>query len=416
MNSFARSLRSRWNPWRELGGLPRESWLLAAASLVNRAGTMVLPFLMLYLTQNLGYTPSRAGLVLTTYGVVALLWVAVSGHLADRLGALRVMRLSLFSSGAALWLLLLAKTLPQMLAGVTLLALTAEAFRPANLALVGELAGPKLRRQGFALNRLSVNLGMSVGPALGGLLATVSFDALFWVDGATSIAAGLVLLARFRPPAHHEETKVAEVRLPNLALLDPRLLYFLVAMLPVLVTFFQHMGSMSLYMVRDLGMSEAVYGAMFTLNTLVIVLSEVRLNSAMAHWSYGRSLALGAVLLGAGFGALAFAHTVTAVTLTVLIWTAGEMVFLPTASAYVASLAPRGRGGEYMGYYLMAWGVAFAFAPWLGTAVMQQFSSRTLWLATLAFGLLSAVFLLRVPAVAATEPAAERNPVGAAAE
>src|SRR5262249_53877883 len=133
-------------------------------------------------------------------------------------------------------------------------------------------------------------------------------------------------------------------------------------------------------------------------------------------WGYGRSLALGAALLGAGFGALAFAHTVTAVTFTVLIWTAGEMIFLPTASAYVASLAPRGRGGEYMGYYLMAWGVAFAVAPWLGTGVIAEIGRRKVWVGTLGFWLVSGGFLLRVPPVIATDPRPDHNPLGAAAE
>src|SRR5258708_8370672 len=141
MTSFARLARAPFKPWRELGGLPRESWMLAAASLINRAGTMVLPFLMLYLTENLGFRPARAGLVLSAYGVVAVLWVAVSGHLSDRLGALRVMRLSLFSTGLALWLLPLANTLPQVLAAAPLLALTGEAVLPAKLSLGCGLAG-----------------------------------------------------------------------------------------------------------------------------------------------------------------------------------------------------------------------------------------------------------------------------------
>ncbi len=416
MTSFARLARSPFNPWRELGGLPRESWILAAASLINRAGTMVLPFLMLYLTENLGFKPARAGLVLSAYGVVAVLWVAVSGHLSDRLGALRVMRLSLFSTGLALWLLPLARTLPQVLAGVTLLALTSEAFRPANLSLVGELAGPKLRKQGFALNRLSINLGFSVGPALGGFLATYSFKSLFWVDGATSIAAGLVLLARFRDSAHKEPQTVSHLHLPSLALFDPRLLYFVLALLPVMVTFFQHQGAMSLYMVHELRLSEAAYGLMFTINTLIIVLAEVRTNAAMAHWPHGRALGLGALLLGIGFGALAFAHSISSIIVTVVIWTAGEIVFLPTLSAYVADLAPRGRAGEYMGYYLMAWGIAFAVAPWLGTAVMQRFGSQTLWLASLGFGLLSAVLLLRIAGGETAKRTAENRQLEAPVE
>src|SRR5713226_7659929 len=142
MTSFARLARSPFNPWRELGGLPRESWILAAASLINRAGTMVLPFLMLYLTHELGFTPPQAGLMIGIYGLTALLSAPLNGFLSDWFGALRVMKLSLLSSGLSLWLIPLAKTKWQVLVAVILLALTTEAFRPANLAMVGDLAGP----------------------------------------------------------------------------------------------------------------------------------------------------------------------------------------------------------------------------------------------------------------------------------
>ena len=215
MNTWHRILHSSWNPWRDLGGLSRESWILAAASLINRAGTMVLPFLMLYLTKELSFTPPQAGLMIGIYGLTALLCAPLNGFLADRFGAWRVMTLSLLSSGLSLWLIPIAKTKWQVMFAVIVLALTTEAFRPANLAMVGDLAGPQLRKQGFALNRLAVNLGMSIGPALGGFLAVVSFRSLFWVDGATSLAAGVLLWmtpfrgARVEPHPHPGHAPVA---------------------------------------------------------------------------------------------------------------------------------------------------------------------------------------------------------------
>src|SRR5260370_38149224 len=154
-------------------------------------------------------------------------------------------------------------------------------------------------------------------------------------------------------------------------------------------TFFEHQGALSLYMVHELRLSEAAYGLMLTINTLIIVLAEVPKNAAMAHWPHGRALGLGALLLGIGFGALAFAHSISSIIVTVVIWTAGEIVFLPTLSAYVADLAPRGRAGEYMGYYLMAWGIAFAVAPWLGTAVMERLWRQKLCFGAVGFRLLS---------------------------
>lgn len=155
------------NPWRSLRVLPREVWIVSTAMLVNRAGTMVLPFLVLYLTRSLGIAPTRAALALTVYGVAAMIAGPIAGRLCDRLGSVRVLRASLFASGMLLFLLPLAKTLPAILAMTFVWSLVSEAVRPAALAAVAEGAPAGQRRAAFALIRLAVNLGMSIGPAVG---------------------------------------------------------------------------------------------------------------------------------------------------------------------------------------------------------------------------------------------------------
>ena len=216
------------NPWSDLAGLPRDSWLLALATLVNRAGTMVLPFLALYLTQDLHFSAGQAGAVLAVYGVVSLTVSPIAGRFADRFGHQRILIGSLLLGGLGFWALPLLHTLPAVMAGMVVLSAVNESMRPATLALVGDLAPAALRRQAFALNRLAINLGMSVGPAAGGLLAARSFGTLFWVDGATSIAAGLVLLAYPLRPRHVEAVSAAPVRFSAIG--DPRLRYVILCL------------------------------------------------------------------------------------------------------------------------------------------------------------------------------------------
>src|ERR1700684_1541189 len=182
------------NPWRGLRELPREIWILFAATLVNRCGTMVLPFLVLYLTRVLAISISHAALALTVYGIAALLTMPIAGRLSERLGSLFVMRCSLLLSGFVLFLFPLAHSFASILAITFVFAILNESVRPPSLALVSDLVTPEQRQQAFALSRLSVNLGMSLGPAIGGILAVYSFRFLFFADGATSILAGLVLI------------------------------------------------------------------------------------------------------------------------------------------------------------------------------------------------------------------------------
>ena len=181
------------NAWRDLRHLPPDLWLLCTATLINRLGTMALPFLALYVTRSLGFSAARAGLVLALYGAVSFIIGPLSGRWADRIGAPRMMLASLLSSGAVLFLFPLAHSWPALLAVTALFSFTNEAFRPAAMSLVGTLGPPEYRKQAFALQRLAVNLGMSVGPAIGGVLAQVSFPALFWTDGATTLLAAAFL-------------------------------------------------------------------------------------------------------------------------------------------------------------------------------------------------------------------------------
>ena len=402
--------------WKDLRHLPRPVWLVAASQLVNRAGSMVLSFLILYLTRDRGFSAEHAGFILFLYGVGAIVSAPLAGRLADRMGSVPVMRASLFLSGVMLLVYPLARTVPAIAAVTVALAMLTEGFRPAAMSFFGETVEPFRRKSAFAVYRLAINLGMAIGPAVGGVLATMSFRYLFLVDGVTSLAAAFVLAASslpgrpVAPPVSTEAlTTATRLRLSTAAHADPHFLFFLLGVLPVTVIFFQHISSMPLFIVRDLGLSAATFGLLFSLNCLLIVVFEVPLNAATAHWPHRQTLALGAVLSGAGFGAMTFARDFWSLAATVVIWTFGEMLFFPASAAYATDIGPDHRRGEYSGLYTMCFSLAFAIGPWAGTVVLERFGARTLWASTFALGLLAAAMFLRLP-----EPAAHRAPAAAA--
>jgi predicted MFS family arabinose efflux permease len=344
---------SRLNPWRGLGGLPREVWLLFATNLINRAGMMVLPFLVLYLTRELAFSPARAGLMLAFYGASAIAFGPIGGRLSDRIGALPVMRASLIASGCMLLLFPLARSFIGVAAMTILWAGCAEMFRPASLAAITHVVAPDQRKQAFALNRLAINLGMSIGPALGGILATVSFRAMFTVDAVTTLLAGAVLALTpwraFSGVNSEARTRQGESVGPATILRDNPFLIFLVGVFLVGIVFFQHESALPLYLVQYLRLSPAFYGMLFTINTLLIVALEVPLNTVTAHWPNTRSLIIGCLLFAVGFGALGVIASPAGVVATVVVWTFGEMLFFPALSAHMAEIAPEHRRGAYMG-------------------------------------------------------------------
>jgi predicted MFS family arabinose efflux permease len=393
------------NPWRGLGALPREVWFLCLATLINRAGTMVLPFLTLYLTVDRGFSPTTAGLALTIYGIAAIVIAPISGRLSDRLGGLRIIKLSLFLSGLTLLVFPFAKSLISIFVMTGLWALVNEAFRPPSMSIIGDLAGPAQRKAAFALSRLAINLGMSIGPVIGGFLAMRSFKLLFYADATTALLAGLLLVlvpwrsGEQQPPSFDASqlgspANESAAAAPYSSILkDRRFLYFLIAMIPVELVFFQSLAAMPLFLVRDLHLTEAGFGMLLAINTVLIILVEVPLNAAMGDWPHRHALTFGALLVGIGFGGLVFGGGVFWLAATVVVWTFGEMILLPASAAYVSDIAPPARSGAYMGLYTMGFSVAFAIGPLLGVQAMERFGPGAVWIGTFICGCITATMM-----------------------
>ncbi len=396
------------NPWKSLKGLRREIWVLCGTTLINRAGTMVLPFLVLYLTRHMGFTATQASLSLSVYGVGSLLSGPFSGLLCDRIGSLRVMKFSLALSGLLLLPFPWVRHYGSIIALVLVWSVVTEAFRPANLASLSDFALPEQRRAAFALNRLAINLGWGIGPAMGGFIAAVSFPALFEVNGAATLLSATVMalaLKGSRATAGEESAGPPHPSEAVPAWRNGRYLAVLVGLIPSFLVFCQFMSTLPLFLVNHVGIPETSYGFIITVNTAVILLVEVPLNGAMSHWRHGPALALGAALVGVGFGCMAFAQGFLSAAAAVVVWTFGEMILLPSSAACVADFAPGKRRGEYMGLYQASFSLAMISGPWLGTRVLETWGGGALWGSTLVVGLFSAallaVFASSVPAPAA---------------
>lgn len=392
--------RSR-NPWHGLRGLPPHVWVVSGTTLINRVGTMVLPFLALYVTQELRMPPSRAGLVLSAFGAGGLVAAPLGGWLSDRVGAVRVMAGAFVGSGLLLALFPLV-TRYETLVGLTALwALFNETARPATLVALTDGLRPDQRKAAIALNRLAVNLGMGVGPAVGGLLVATSFALLFWIDAATAVAAGVVLALAavrlgLRPPPRRGGRPRGRSDLLA-ALRDPRMGGLLVGTLLAFLVFEQHRSTLPLYLTDGLGLSATFYGTLFLINVSLILLFEVPLNLATAHWPHGRTLALGAGLVAAGFGATGLAGGAAGVVASVVVWTFGEMLLFPGMAAYVADVAPEARRGAYMGAYSLTIWVAVIPASFLGTLLLERAGGGALWAISFVVGCVAAAaFLLLV--------------------
>ena len=381
------------NPYKGLKGLPHDMWVLFFTSLINRSGTMVIPFLALYLTKKIGVSPAEAGTALLVYGAAAFLAAPITGKLSDKLGSLKIMKFALFGSGILFFVYSFISDFHLILVASFVLAAVNESFRPANLSMITEIVTPSQRRMAFALNRLAINAGMSIGPVIGGFLTLIDYHYLFYANAVASVAAGIYLSTTKWTSVSEEKLEEVAIETPKLnfeVLADKKFLFFLFAIIPANLVFFQHLGALPLYIVDDLGYTTAAFGMFGAINTVLIIFLEVPLNDFMSNTSYKKSLMIGALLAGIGFGGFAIATSVIPLIVAIIVFTFGEMIFFPTTAAYTSEIAPANRRGEYMGYYQMTFSFAFSAGPWLGTVIYQHYGSVILWSGALVLGLITA--------------------------
>jgi MFS family permease len=383
-------------------GLPRTYWVLWCGMLVNRAGCFVLPFLAVYLTQGRGFAPATAGAVAALYGAGAAVASALGGYLADHVGRRATMAGALLLGGLGMIALGFARELWVIAPATFLVALLGECYRPAMQAAIADLVPPGDRVRAFGILYWVINLGFSLGLVLGGVLASRSFLLLFLGDGLTSIAFAFIVLRAvpetrpaLAPP--HSGTAApgsAAVR-PGFAdgflapYRDRPFAAFVVLSVLALLIFMQHVAALPIEM-SSRGVSRAWLGFVLGLNGMVIVLVQPFLAPALGRVNRSRVLTAGSCLLGLGFGINAVAAGPALFALGVVVWTVGEILMLPTANAVVADIALPHMRGRYQGAYGLSFGLAGFGAPLIGTAVLQHFGSRALWLGCLALGLLVA--------------------------
>ncbi|HEU4565836.1 MAG TPA: MFS transporter, partial [Gemmatimonadaceae bacterium] len=262
----------------DLRALPVPAWTLFAGTFLNRFGGFVLPFLVLYLTSKRGLTVMEAGAAASLYGVGSASAVFVGGHLADRVGRRNAIALSMFASAAVMLALSQAVSLPALMALTLLAGFAAELYRPASAALVADLTPPGQRVTAFAMYRLAINAGVALGPAVAGLLSERSFTWLFVGDAVSSALFGLVALAALPHGVRARSREERSERAIPVILADRHFIRLLLATLALAVVFEQGYTTLALH-VRDTGHSTAVYGALMSLNGVLIITLELALTA-----------------------------------------------------------------------------------------------------------------------------------------
>ncbi|MCF4121407.1 MFS transporter [Antribacter sp. KLBMP9083] len=381
-------------------GLPPAVWTVFAGTVVNRLGFVVVPFLVYFLGDR-GIPDERIPAVLGALGVGGLVGPVLGGYLADRLGRRTTLLASLLGAAAALGLLYAAPGAWTMAGAALLLGTASSAGLPPASSIVADATPPGLRQRAYALQYWGVNVGTAVAGVLGGYLAERGYGLLFAVDAATFLAFAVIVVLRL--PDVPRVAAAADAgsgagRAPRAGygvVLRDRLMLVLLVVLGVQLFVYSLTESVLPLAVRDAGLPPTVYGALAAVNAVVVVLLQPWAAARVARLPQLPALAASGVLVTVGVAATGLAHDALTFGLTVLVWSAGEVIAGGIAAAVVADLAPADARGRYQGAFQWTWGVG-RFAALTGGVALYTAGPAVWWL-TLGAGLAasSAVLLLR---------------------
>ncbi len=363
-------------------GLPLSMWWLALVMFINRSGTMVIPFLTVYLTTK-GYTLAQAGYVMAAFGSGSILGGYLGGRLTDRFGFHYVQVFSLLLNGILFIILGQMQNFWQITICIFVLSSLGEAFRPANSAAIAAYSDETNRTRCYSLNRLAINAGWAVGPAVGGFLAHRSYSLLFWADGLTCIFASLFLLVILPSSKEMSNQKKIQSQSPKTrnAYRDSIFLWGMFYIFLVGICFFQMFSILPVYYKDYLKLDETTIGWLLAMNGLIIVLIEMVLVYKLEN--RGRAvqyMMLGSLLIGLAFLMLDIAPLLIVAVSSMIVITFGEMLLFPFMNNFWVNRSDDSNRGQYAGIYTMSFSAAIVLAPTFASQIATWLGFPALWM------------------------------------
>ena len=385
-------------------GFSREIWILTFITFINRAGTMVLPFLSKYLKEDLHFSYSEVGWIMVCFGTGSIIGSWLGGKLSDKIGFYKIMIFSLLTTGILLFFVQFITSFIGLCIGMFVLMIIADMFRPAMFVSLGAYAKPENRTRALTLVRLAINLGFAAGPALGGIIIMgIGYAGLFWVDGATCIVAILIFWIKVKEKkktAYRDKKHPGEV-LTHSVFKDKPFWIFLFSCLVSGILFFQVFTTIPLYHKEQFNLTEFQTGILLTMNGLLIFFLEMPIVSYVERNKINKIKVVtwGCFLMAISLFLMLFNTWAGILIIMMLFMTFGEMFAFPFSNAVSLSRAPKGHEGRYMAIYTMSFSLAHILSAKMGMEIIDYFGYQMNWLfmGTLGiFGMLAGIYVFRL--------------------
>lgn len=377
--------------------------MLALVMLINRAGSMVLPFLGVYMTDHLHFSLENTGVVLSFFGIGSVLGSWLGGMITDKIGEYKVQYLSLLLSVPLFCLIPIFNTEVGVAGIILAQSVVSETFRPANSVAITKYARPENITRAFSLNRMAVNLGFSIGPALGGILSAISYEFLFFSNAFAAFAAGLMYIWFFgkrNKLAKLKAKKVKEaiiIKKENSPYKDRKFLVYCFFCMLFSICFFQLFSTLTIFYKDTAHLSQQSIGYILGYSGFLIVLLEMGfVQIAEKYFSLALTMLLGTFICGFSYAMIAFDYSMITLIISMTLLCIGEIWTLPFMSTITAMRSGKNNKGAYMGLNGISFSIAFIVTPYIGTMLAQNFGFNTLWIGTgvLATGIAVAFYFI----------------------
>ncbi len=379
--------------------------MIIGLMIATAGGSMIWPFLVIYASGKLDLPLSTVVTLISINAGTGLVSSFIAGSLADKVGRKVVMVFSLIINGLAYLMLMRAETYPHFVGLMILVGMSNPLYQVGADAMLADIIPSEKRTEAFAINRITHNAAFALGPAIGGFLATRSYDLAFYGAGAGYLIYGLLLffLARETLDKSTANTNVQVQQTDGYARVfqDKGFLTFVLTISIGLIAPFMLWILMPVYSKTNFGLLESLYGWIPTTNGLMCVFVQYPVTSITRRYRTLPVLSIGMLIYALGAGSVALMSSFWGFWLSMVILTFGELTLVPTASKYVADLAPTDLRGRYMSIHWLGWGLARTLAPIMGGFLNDNISPRAIWIGGLLIGLTSALGLFlrsRVPA------------------
>jgi predicted MFS family arabinose efflux permease len=367
-------------------GFSREIWILTLVTFINRAGTMVLPFLSKYLKEDLGFSYLQIGNILFWFGLGSMVGSWLGGKLSDKIGFYKIMIFSLFVSGLMFFGLQFITSYVGISIAVFVIMVVADMFRPAMFVSLGAYAKPENRTRALTLVRLAINLGFAAGPALGGLIImSIGYKGLFWADGATCILAISIfwlLVKEKKKPAESKEEKALLESNRASVFKDKPFWIFLFMCVVTGVLFFQLFTTIPLYHKEQFNLTELQTGLLLTLNGVLVFFMEMPIVSYIERNKLNKVkiVSIGCLFMAVSLFLMLINFWAGILIIMMLFMTFAEMFAFPFSNSFALSRAPKGHEGRYMAIFTMSFSAAHILSAKIGMGIVAAYGYQMNWL------------------------------------